>query len=135
MNTEPFEDYLDRIGYDFDLDEDNDAIDIQLETSWGHPYTVHLVVGRTTYSLSVSPLLEMGENADTEALYRRLLELSDECRYVKFTLDGDGDVKILIEGFSRLDAFGQFRRRLEALMVAIGEHTKGLVKLADGKRV
>jgi hypothetical protein len=133
MSIEAFAGYLERLEHDFEVDEENAAIDIRVETSWGHAYTVSLVEARTAYSLFVAPLLELGDHADTEALHRRLLELSDDCRYVKFGLDADGDVKLSAEGFARLDALGQFRRRLDAILAAVEEHGRELASLADGR--
>ncbi len=132
MTIEAFEDYLDQLGYDFDVDEDNDAIDIVVETSAEDELTITLVQARAAYTLFVSPLIDIGDEPDLGALHSRLLELNDTCRYVKFSLDADGDIKIAAEGFSRLDAYGQFRRRLEAIIGAVDDFGDELAKLADG---
>jgi hypothetical protein len=133
MSIEVFEEYLERLDFDYEVDEDDEAIDIRLETEWEHEYTVTLVEAGPRYVLFVSPLVELGDDPDEEELYRRLLELSDECRHVKFSVDGDGDVKVSAEGFARLDAFGQFRRRLDALMAAIDDFAQEIAELADGE--
>lgn len=133
MSTGVFEDYLQRLEMDYEVDEGNDAIDIFTTTADGLEYTITLVAGRTGYSLFVSPLISFGDEPDEENLHRRMLELSETSRHVKLSLDADGDVKIACEGFSRLDAFGQFRRRLKALMGAIDEHGPALADLADGE--
>lgn len=133
MSLDVFQDYLDRLDYDFEVDGENDAIDILTETRNGAEYAVTLVTGKRVYSLFVSPLVVPDEECDTEKLYRRLLELSDQLTYIKLSLDSDGDVKIAAQGFSRLDAFGQFRRRLEALTAAIDEHSAEIADLAGGE--
>lgn len=133
MSLDVFQDYLDRLDYDFEVDEDNDAIDILTETRGGDEYAVTLIVGRRVYSLFVSPLVTPGEDCDNEKLYKKLLEISDGTNYIKLSLDSDGDVKLAAQGFSRLDAFGQFRRRLESLVNAIEEHGSEIAELAGGE--
>jgi hypothetical protein len=78
-------------------------------------------------------LVTPSEDANVSKLYQRLLELSDELKYVKLSLDSDGDVKIAAEGFARLDAFGQFRRRIEALTTAVEEHGQAIADLAEAE--
>lgn len=133
MSTDVFEDYLKRLEYDYDVDDENSAIDIHVETQNGHAFIVTLVTTRSAYTLFVSPLVEFGDNYDEEELYRRLLELSDLSRSIKLSLDGDGDIKLSAEGFSRLDAFGQFRRRLEAIVKTVDRYGEEIAKLADGE--
>ena len=129
--TAVYEDFLHRLEYDFEVDKGNDAIDILLETRWGEEYTIALVPARHAYRLFVSPLVEIGEGCDVEVLYRRLLEISDQTRYVKMTLDSDGDITIAAEGFTRLDKFGQFRRRLEEIVAAIDKYGHEISDLAQ----
>ncbi len=133
MSLDVFQDYVDRLDYDFEVDDKMDAIDILTETKGGTEYAVTLIAGKRAYSLFVSPLVTPGDDADLAKLYGRLLELSDELKYVKLSLDSDGDVKIAAEGFSRLDAFGQFRRRLEALTKAIDEYGQEIADLAEAE--
>lgn len=133
MSTDVFEDYLERLEFEFDVDNENSAIDIHAETQDGHAVVVTLVITRSAYTLFVSPFVEYGEDYDDEELHRRLLELSDRNRYVKLSLDGDGDIKLSAEGFSRLDAFGQFRRRLEAIVNTLDKYGQEIADLADGE--
>jgi hypothetical protein len=132
MSLDVFQDYLDRLDFDFEVDSENDAIDIMTETKSGTEYAVTLIAGNRVYSLFVSPLVVPGESCDTGKLHQKLLELSEQLTYVKLSLDADGDIKIAAQGFTRLDAFGQFRRRLEALTAAIDEHGADLAALAGG---
>ena len=132
MSVEVFEEYLDRLAVDFEVDDENDAIDLRLETSWGHPYLATLVETRTRYVLYVSPLVVLGAAPDLPALHRRMLELADASRHVKLALDLDGDVKVAVEGFTRLDGYGQLRRRFEALTAFVEEHGRELAEIADG---
>jgi len=133
MSLDVFQDYLDRLDQDFEIDEENDAVDIISETKGGAEYAVTLIAGRRAYSLFVSPLVTPAKGCDQAKLFQRLLELTDELQYIKLSLDSDGDVKIAAEGFSRLDAFGQFRRRLEALQAAIEAHGVEVAELAQGE--
>jgi hypothetical protein len=133
MSTAVFEDYLGRMSLDFDVDEENQAIDIHAVTQSGVEYVVTLISARSAYTLFVSPLIELGDECDIGSLYKRLLQLNDLCRSVKLSLDDDGDVKISSEGFSRLDSFGQFRRRVEALMKTIDRYGQELADLGDGE--
>jgi hypothetical protein len=133
VSIDVFKDYLERLELDFTLDEENDAIDIAASTAAGVDYTIALVAGRTAYSLFVSPLVAVAPGADLVRLYARLLELNDERRFVRFSLDADGDVKVAAEGFARLDAFGQFRRRVRALTAAVDAHGEELAELAGGR--
>ncbi len=133
MSLDVFQDYLDRLDYDFEVDEDNDAIDILTETRGGEEYAVTLIVGRRVYSLFVSPLVTPAEDCDREKLFQKLLELSDGINYIKLSLDSDGDVKLAAQGFSRLDAFGQFRKRLQSLVGAVEEHGSEIAELAEGE--
>lgn len=133
MSTDVFEDYLERLEYEYEVDAENGAVDIHAETQDGHAFIVTLVSTRSAYTLFVSPLVEYGDAYEENELFRRLLELSDRSRYAKFSLDGDGDIKLSAEGFSRLDAFGQFRRRLEAIVKTLDNYGHEIADLADGE--
>jgi hypothetical protein len=126
-----FREYLDRLDYAYEEDPENSAIDIELETREGDEYTVTLVAARRSYTLFVSPLAEVDDSCATEELYRRLLELADQCRYVTFSIDADGDIKLATEGFSRLDGFRQFRRRMEAIEWTLENHGPEILDLAQ----
>jgi len=133
MSTDVFEDYLNRMEYEYEVDEENSAIDISAETADGYAFTVTLVTTRTAYSLFVCPLVELGKRFEKRALYQRLLEISDRVRHVKLSVDADGDVKLAAEGFSRLDAYGQFRRRLEAVVATVEDYGQEIAELAGGE--
>lgn len=133
MSTDVFEDYLERMDMEFDVDEENKAIDIHAETKEGVEYAITLISARSAYTLFVSPLVEVGEGCDLQALHQRLLELNDSCRNVKLCIDDDGDIKIAAEGFARLDSFGQFRRRVGAVIKTIDRYGEEIAELADSE--
>lgn len=132
MSIEAFEEYLERLEVDCEEVEGGDGLDLTLETSWGHTFVASLVVMKARYALFVSPLVVPGKSPDLPALHRRMLELNDERRHVKLSLDADGDVKVTAEGFTRLDGYGQFRRRLDALLKLVDDHGRELAELAGG---